>query len=96
MVSDSEWRTTALDLPIYIHFGKNYILYSPSLQIEIFSSSMNRRMFWGPTSWKEGHTAFKPASLTTGKEKLEEDFSLESLLYSDVRMGDFALLTLTI
>jgi len=35
MVSDSEWRTTALDLPIYIHFGKNYISYSPSLQIDI-------------------------------------------------------------
>ena len=45
---------------------------------------------------KEGHTAFKLASLTTGKRKLEKDFSLESLLDSDVRMGDFAFLTLTI
>jgi len=40
--------------------------------------------------------AFKLASLTTGKKTLEEDFSLESLRGSDVRMDDFAFLTLTI
>jgi len=57
---------------------------------------MNRRMSWGHYVLEGGAYGFQVSLIDHRKEKLEENFSLESLRDSDVRMGDFAFLTLTI
>jgi len=54
-------------------------------------------MSWRHYVLEGGAYGFQASLIDHKKEKnFEEDFSLESLWDSDVRMGDFAFLTLTI